>query len=230
MRLFGLTTLLLTTVTTATFADTLNYNVIDLQTEATRLVSNDEMNVRLSLEKTNKQPAELANQINSLMSQGLALAKKYPQVKVKTGNQNTYPIYDTTSRKLKDWRANAELQLTSKDFKAASQLLSELQQTFQMENISFSVSDEQRKKVESELVIEASQNFQQRAQALTQAWRKTNYELVNLNINTNNYEAAPAAMGLMMAKSRVAEAPMTQEVSSGESKITVSANGSIQLK
>jgi predicted secreted protein len=43
-------------------------------------------------------------------------------------------------------------------------LISELQQSFQTQSINFSVSDEQRKKVENELMIEASKNFQQRAQ------------------------------------------------------------------
>lgn len=228
MRHFLISGLLLT-ATTATFADPLTYNVVQVQADATRQVSNDEMNATLYIEKTNKQPAELANQINQMMTQGIASAKKYSQVQVKTGTQRTYPIYDNDSRKLKEWRARAEIQLNSKDFKAMSQLISELQQNFQTADISFSISDEQRKRVENELLVDASKNFQQRAQALTQAWHKTSYELVNLNIDTNNDYPAPA-MNFMMAKARIADAPATQEVSGGESKITVHANGSIQLK
>ena len=99
---------------------------------------------------------------------------------------------------MKEWRGRAEVRLESTDFKAASQLVSELQQNFQTQSISFSVSDAQRKKVENELMVEASKNFQQRAQALAQAWNKSGYNLVNINLNTSNYGGQPVPRMAMM--------------------------------
>ncbi|WP_326518843.1 SIMPL domain-containing protein [Acinetobacter sp. CAAS 2-6] len=209
--------------------ESLNYQIINLQAEASREMSNDEMQAILFIEKSNRQPAELAAQMNQLMSQAIQTARKYPQVKVKTGSQSTYPIYDTDNRKLKEWRGRAEIQINSQDFKAASQLISELQQNFQTESISFSVSDQQRKTVENELMIEASKNFQQRAQAVSKAWNKNQYTLVNLNLNTNNYFPQPMVRS-SMSKLASAEAMPVQDMSAGESKISVNANGSIQLK
>jgi predicted secreted protein len=148
---------------------------------------------------------------------------------VETGTQSTYPIYDNDSNKLKEWRGRAEIRLESKDFKAASQLISELQQSFQTQSINFTVSDEQRKKVENDLMVEASKNFQQRAQMLTQAWNKSQYTLVSLNLNTNNYFPQPV-MRTSMAKFAAAEAAPAQDMAAGESKIIVNANGSIQFK
>ncbi|WP_180115060.1 SIMPL domain-containing protein [Acinetobacter sp. YH12140] len=210
-------------------ADPLNYNIVNIQADATRQVSNDQMYAVLYIEKSNKQPAELATQINQLMTQAVNTARKYPSVKIETGSQTTYPIYDNDSRKLKEWRGRAELRLESTDFKAASQLVSELQQNFQTQSISFSVSDAQRKKVENELMVEASKNFQQRAQALAQAWNKSGYNLVNINLNTSNYGGQPVPRMAMM-KAAAADAIPEQEMAGGESKITVSANGSIQFK
>ena len=208
----------------------LNYNIVNVQAEATRQVSNDLMNATLYIERSNKQPAELASQITQLMNQAMMLAKKYPQVKVETGSQTTYPVYDNENRKLKEWRGRAEVQIESTDFKAASQLVSELQQNFQTESINFTVSDAQRKKVENELIIEASKNFQQRAQMLSQAWSKSGYNLVNLNLNTSNNYPQPMMMRDSMAKFSGAEAADAQNVAAGESKITVNANGTIQFK
>ncbi|WP_180022802.1 SIMPL domain-containing protein [Acinetobacter sp. YH16044] len=210
-------------------ADPLNYNIVNIQADATRQVSNDQMHAVLYIEKSNKQPAELATQINKLMTQAVNTARKYPAVKIETGSQSTYPIYDNDSRKLKEWRGRAEVRLESTDFKAASQLVSELQQNFQTESISFSISDAQRKKVENELMVEASKNFQQRAQALAQAWNKSGYNLVNINLNTSNYGGQPVPRMAMM-KAASADAIPEQEMAGGESKITVSANGSIQFK
>ena len=152
--------------------DAIKYNILNFQAEATRQVSNDEMHAVLFIEKSHKQPAELSTQITQLMNQALNVAKKYPQVKVETGSQTTYPVYDNDSTKLKEWRGRAEINIESTDFKAASQLVSELQQNFQTQSINFTVSDAQRKKVENELMTEASKNFQQRAQILSQAWNK----------------------------------------------------------
>ncbi|WP_180171086.1 SIMPL domain-containing protein [Acinetobacter sp. YH12027] len=210
-------------------ADPLNYNIVNIQADATRQVSNDQMYAVLYIEKSNKQPAELATQINQLMTQAVNTARKYPAVKIETGSQSTYPIYDNDSRKLKEWRGRAEVRLESTDFKAASQLVSELQQNFQTQSISFSVSDAQRKKVENELMVEASKNFQQRAQTLSQAWNKSGYNLVNINLNTSNYGGQPVPRMAMM-KAAAADAIPEQEMAGGESKITVSANGSIQFK
>jgi len=234
MRYLTLSTLVLASAFSATaFAqqnEQLNYNVINVQAEAARKVSNDEMHAVLYIEKSNKQPAELASQITQLMNQAMALAKKYPQVKVETGSQTTYPIYDNENRKLKEWRGRAEIQIESTDFKAASQLIGELQQNFQTQSINFSVSDAQRKKVENELMVEASKNFQQRAQMLSQAWNKSGYNLINLNLNTNNQYPQPIMMRASMAKFSGAEAVDAQDVAAGESKITVNANGAIQFK
>lgn len=233
MRLLALSALLIgTSLATTTFAnnETLNYNLANIQAEATRQVSNDEMHAVLYIEKNNKQPAELAAEISQLMNQAMTIGKKYPQVKIKTGSQNTYPVYDNDNRKLKEWRGRAEVNIESKDFKAASQLISELQQNFQTQSINFSVSDEQRKKVENELITEASKNFQQRAQLLSQAWNKSSYNLVTLNINTNRSYPQPVMM-MQRAKSSMSDsAGMAQDVSAGESKITVNAEGSIQFK
>ena len=211
-------------------AEALNYNLVNVQAEASRQVSNDEMHAVLYIEKSNKQPAELASQITQLMNQAIATSRKYTNVKVETGSQTTYPIYDNDSRKLKEWRGRAEIQIESTDFKAASQLISELQQNFQTQSINFTVSDAQRKKVENELMVEASKNFQQRAQLLSQSWNKSGYNLVNLNLNTSNSYPQPVMMRNSMAKFADVEAAPIPDVAAGESKITVNANGTVQFK
>ena len=232
MRHFAMSTLLIgASFSPNLFAhetEQLNYNLVNIQADASRQVANDEMRAVLYIEKSHKQPAELSNQINQLMNQAQAMARKYSQVKIETGTQSTHPVYDNDNNKLKEWRARAEIQLESKDFKAASQLISELQQHFQTQSINFSVSDDQRKKVENELMIEASKNFQQRALAITQARNKNQYNLVTLNLNTSNYFPQPMMRGA--AKFSMAEAAPAQDMAAGESKIMVNANGSIQLK
>lgn len=208
----------------------LNYNVVNLQAEASRQVSNDEMSAVLYIEKSSKQPAELAQQITKAINFAMAESKKYSTVNLKTGAQSTYPVYDNDSQKLKEWRGRAEIRLQSTDFKATSQLIADLQSQFQTQSIGFNVSDAQRLKVESELMLEASKNFQNRAQAVAQSWNKSRYNLVNLNFNNNSYAPQPMFMRAEMAKVSMAADSVPQEVSAGESKMSVNASGSIQLQ
>ena len=56
--------------------DPLNYNIVNVQADATRQVSNDEMHAVLFIEKNNKQPAELSSQITQLMNQAISISKK----------------------------------------------------------------------------------------------------------------------------------------------------------
>ncbi|MEB3766191.1 SIMPL domain-containing protein [Acinetobacter sp. MD2] len=206
-------------------------NMINLQATASRQVQNDEMQVVLYIEKSNKQPAALATEVTQIMNQALNTAKAYPQVKTTTGTQTTQPIYDDKN-KLKEWRSRAELRLEGTDFKAVSELVSQLQNNFQTQSIQFNVSDNLRRKVENELMIEASKQFQQRAESLTKVWNKTNYQLVNLNINSqnNNYPQAYFRANLMLKASADSEAAPAQNMAAGETKFNVTADGAIQLK
>ena len=205
-------------------------NVLHLQAEASRQVANDQMSAVLYIERSDKNPTALATQINQLMNEALQTAKKFPQVEVKTGSQNTYPVYDDDHLKLKQWRTRAQLELKSTDFKAASLLISNLQQQFQTQGINFSISDERRKQVEDELIVEASKNFQSRAQLLSKAWNSKGYQLGQVNINTNYYQPPIAYRAeMVMATAKMADAVPAQDVESGESKLTVNASGSIHL-
>ncbi|XID75652.1 SIMPL domain-containing protein [Alkanindiges sp. WGS2144] len=204
------------------------YRLIQLQAEASREVANDQMRAILFTELNNNNPASLAQDINRVINEAMRQATRYPQVKVSTGRQNTYPVYDDKN-KLKGWRARAQVELKSTDFKAASDLVAALQSNMQIESIDFSVSDAERRKVENELMVEASQAFQQRAQLLQQSWQASGYELVSLDLNTSNYERPP----IMYAAMKASDARMnieSQNVQGGNSQIRVNASGSVQLR
>ena len=204
--------------------------IVNLQAEAVREVANDEMQATLYSELNDKDAGSLANKINRLLNQTTLIAKRYPSVKIKTGNQNTYPVYDN-KQKLQNWRGRAEVVLTSQDFKQASQLVAELQHNLLLENISFNVSEKQRKQVEDELLIEVSQNFQRRAQILLAPWNATKYELINLQINSSGGYRPMPMMATMVTMQKSADAPVEgQNYQSGNSEVRMTANGSIQLQ
>ena len=205
--------------------------MVNLQTEVSREVQNDEMRATLYTEQSNKNPTTLANQISQSINSAMTAAKRYPNVSVKSTGQSTYPIYDDKNR-LTTWRSRSEIELKSTDFRAMSELMAQLQEQLQLGGVSFNVSTQQRKTVENELLTELTQAFKQRATILQTAWGSSGYELVNLTINTENQQHYPPAVMMargsadMMMEPKVA----TQSVEAGNSRIQISANGTVQLK
>lgn len=203
------------------------YRLIQLQADATREVTNNQMEAVLFTELNSNSPAELSQNITKVLNEAMRQAAKYPQVKVSTGAQSTYPVYDDKN-KLKSWRSRAQIELKSIDFKATSDLIAALQNNMQVQSINFSVSDSERKRVENELMVEASQAFQQRARLLQQSWQATGYELVSLDLNAVNNERPPI-MYAMKARG-AADAMESQNVQGGNSELRVNASGSVQLR
>lgn len=209
--------------------DNLHKRIINLQADASREVANDQMQATLYTELTNNNPTNLAQDINKILNEATRKASQYPQVKISTGAQNTYPIYDDKN-KLKGWRARAQIDLKGTDFKATSDLIAALQGSMQVQSINFSVSEAQRKKVENELLVEASKAFQQRATLLQQSWQATGYELVNMDTNTGSNAQPPMMYAVRAMKMPSAADVDSQNVEAGNTTIRVNANGSIQLR
>lgn len=204
--------------------------MVSLQTEVSREVQNDEMRASFFTEQSHKNPTTLANQINQSINTAMTAAKRYPAVSVTTGGQNTYPIYDDKNR-LTTWRSRSEIELKSTDFRAMSELMAQLQEQLQLGNISFNISNKQRQTVENELLNELTQSFKQRASILKTAWGSSSYELVTLNINTESQPHYPQPMMMMRGNADMMESKVApQSVEAGNSRIQISANGTIQLK
>jgi predicted secreted protein len=216
--------------TTPSFAENPEHRIISLQVETNREVQNYQMQATLYTELNNASPTVLAKETSQIINRSMDLAKAYPAVHVNSGAQNTYPIYDDKN-KLTGWRSRAEIQLKTSDFKAGSELIAQLQTKMQLSGVNFSVSNEQRMKVENELMTEIIGIFRARASKLQQAWSASKYELVNMTINSSSDEPRPYPMMMRAAKfESVSAAPQPQTLESGNSRVQITANGSIQLQ
>ncbi len=233
LRRSHLSAIVLTIMTTlssaASFAEAPEHRIISLQADTSREVQNDQMQATLYAELNHSNPTVLAKQTAQIMNQAMGLAKNYATVRVSNGAQNTYPIY-SEKNKLTGWRSRAEIQLKTSDFKAGSELIAQLQSNMQLEGVNFSVSSEQRMKVENELLTEVSNIFRERSSQLQRAWGAAKYELVNLNINSSSDEPRPYAMMRSAKFEMASDAVAPQTIQSGNSRVRISANGSIQLQ
>lgn len=206
-----------------------DHRVIELQAQAWHEVNNDEAVAILYTQQQAANPQQLNQLIQQKLNTAFDAAKKYPTVKVSSGSQNTSPIYNQNQR-ITGWTTHAEIILKSTDLKSVSELLGILQDQLMLQSLQFQVSTQQREDVESKLIAEVSQKFQQRATIAQKAWQSTDYELVKFKILSNTQSNNPimhqnAAAYATDAESAAAPAP----IQAGQSQIVVEAVGSIQL-
>jgi predicted secreted protein len=89
-----------------------------------------------------------------------------------------------------------------------------------------SVSPERRRKVEDELVVEALQAFQARAELVSKSFGASGYRLVEVHVGTGGGGPPRPMMRTMAADAEMAP----PAIEGGTSELSASANGSIELQ
>jgi len=221
------TALLLTAMMGGAHAETTGYDQLTFQSEVKEEIQNDEVRASLYKKAQATDSKTLATTLNNTINSAMKIAKRYPSVTVSTGQQSTYPRYDKND-KIIGWTGQANIDLKSTDFAATSQLIADLQETLVMDNLNFGVSDTKKTALEQKLMTEASRAFQQQAKNLTRAWDARSYRVVNVNLNTGSNYPRPMYSAMAM-KSPSADSVPSQNFESGNSTISVTANGTIEL-
>ncbi|WP_288998790.1 SIMPL domain-containing protein [uncultured Psychrobacter sp.] len=222
------TACLMTAMIGSAHAEPTGYDQLSFQTEVKEEVQNDEVRASMYKKAQASTSKALATTLNTSINNAMKIAKRYPSVTVSTGQQRTYPRYDKND-KIIGWTGQASIDLKSTDFAATSQLIADLQETLVMDNLNFGVSDSKKDALEQKLMTEASRAFQQQAKNLTRAWNARGYRVVTVNLNTGNNYPRPM-YGSMNMKAEAADASVpSQSFESGNSTISVTANGTIEL-
>ncbi|NND92972.1 MAG: SIMPL domain-containing protein [Granulosicoccus sp.] len=206
------------------------YNVFSLSSEASADVDNDLMIASLVVQQEDKDPAVLADKVNSTMAWAVDLLRPYSTLKVKTRDYQTYPRYDTSqSRRLIGWRATQTLQLETDDFEVAGKAIQTLQEKLQVQGIRLTVKPATRKAAADDLIDEALNAFKERARLIQKNMGASAFKVLEVNVQSDQGNGpmfnARAEMADVMRSSAVAE-PV---VEAGTSQVSVQVYGRVQL-
>ena len=203
------------------------YNTVELQAGAQRELANDTVTANLYVELNDANPAALAAAVNKAANEALRAAREYPGVRVRSGNNQTYPVY-AKGNVQQGWRARAEIRIESKDFEAASRLIGKLQAGMQLGSTAFSVSPEARRQAENELIAEAIAAFKVRADIVRRALGGRSYKIQRLNVSTG-YSAPPPRFAVARAMAAGAPEVAAPNFEGGVSMVTVTVGGAIEV-
>jgi len=217
---------LLTGINAAFADDELRYNQVRLQSQQTEAVSNDTMHVSMNTYAEMQDPAKLAAKINNDMEWALQQAKQVQGVKINTGSYQTWPI--TRKEVTTGWRGQQDLVLESADTETLSRLVGQLQDRLQIKSMNFTVSDEKRAGVENRLIDAALDAFKQRAGIIGDNLKASDFRIVEINVNTSTQRPPMLRQARMASMSM--EASDAVAVEGGESDVSVTVNGTIELQ
>jgi predicted secreted protein len=201
------------------------FNVFNLQAQAEREIPNDQMIVTLATEHEGSNAASISQEINRDMQWALDIIKTYKDVDSKTGNYQTYPIYNKQT--ITGWRSSQQIEIKSENMAGLTELVGKLQEKLQVTQMNFSPTDATRKQHENELIEEAMLAFRERVAIVGKHMDQKSHRIVNIHINTGGYQ--PPIMYERAMKTMAMDVAPSLAVEAGMSKITVTVNGSVQF-
>ncbi len=202
-----------------------HYDRVHLSASAQKRVQNDIAIATLYAQEEGGDAAGLADRVNTRISEAVTLVEQHDVVQLQTSSYSTSPVYH--NNKISGWRVRQSIRLESRDMALLSDLVGQLQQTLNLQNISFAVSPELKNSTDDELINEALKVFEQRAKNITQQLGRRDFRIVDIAIgnSVDHYPRRPFEAAVM-SSAKVA-AP---SIESGEQTLEVTVSGQIELE
>lgn len=198
---------------------------VDLSSEASSAATNDLARAAIFAEATASSPSEVSKKVNRLVADATKTLKKYPEVKTKTSNTHTYPVYSEKG-KVEAWRMRYDLVLESSNIALLSDVLGEIQVSMAVGSVNLLPSLDSRKKAENEAILAALAAFKARAQMIADSEGR-HYRVKQMNVGVGDRIDNPIMLSRAKAFSAEA-APMPIEA--GETQISVNVSGQIEIE
>ena len=205
-------------------------NVAQLSTSGSIEVQPDLLLIAMNTTASGADANAVQSQLKLALDAALAIARPAVlsgQLELRTGNFSLYPRYDKNG-KINGWQGSTELILDGRDFSRITATAGKIQ-SLTIGNVSFSLSREQRTKVEAEAQTNAIERFKAKALGVAKSFGFSGYTLreVSISANDQNIQPRPRFMA-MQAKANESDSPMSIEV--GKTTVTVSINGFVQMR
>ena len=199
-------------------------------------VDQDLLVASLRIQQELKSASEVQNTINLAMEKAVALAKKYPSLKIETGQYYVSPDYrqikdpqtGERTQEIEKWRGSQTLIIKSKKSDDVLKVTGEIQDLgFIMNNLGYELSTEKYEETRDALMEETVKALQERAQRVAKALGKGTVDIVEINVDAQPMNPQPMyARAQMMEMSSVASDKMqapTAEAGTSDVSMTINA-------
>ncbi|MBS0316092.1 MAG: SIMPL domain-containing protein [Proteobacteria bacterium] len=206
-------------------------NVVRLSAQGAVDVQQDWLAITLGTTQEGPDAGTVQNKLKAALDAALAQARRAAapgRLEARTGNFSLGPRY-ASNGKISGWQGSAELVLEGRDFALVSGTAGSLS-TMNVNNVAFSLSREQRAKVEGEAQAAAVNSFKTRASEIAKEFGFAGYTLREVSVNANDQGPPPLRPRMMAMEARAALSEAPVPVEAGKSTVLVTVAGTVQLK
>ncbi len=205
-------------------------NVVQLSASASVDVRQDLLTMVLSTTREGPEPGAVQTELKTALDAALAEVKMQAepgQFEVRTGNFSLYPKQNKDGR-ITTWQGRAELVLEGRDFARISAAAGRIQ-TLTVAQSSFGLSREQRANAERDAQQQAIRNFRAKSTDVAKSFGLQEATIREVNVMANDQFPPPMYRMRSMAAPAAIAADAPIPVEAGNSTVTVTVQGSVQL-
>ena len=206
-------------------------NQVQLSATAAQDVAQDWLSLSMTTSRDGTDANQIQAQLKTALDAALQEAKKAAQpgqLDVRTGNFSLSPRY-ARDGKISGWVGSIELVMEGRDFGRISTTAGKIT-TLTMGNIAFSLSREQRARVETETQAAAIERFKGKAGEIAKSFGFASYTLGQVAVSASD-QAMPVPRPRMMAmKASSSLADEAIPVEAGKATVSTTVSGSVLLK
>lgn len=221
--------LVVLSMTTALAADPpVPSGVVALTASASVEVTRDLMAVTLSATREGTDASTVQSALKQALDAALLEARgaaRPGQIDVRTGNFSMNPRYSPKGQ-LNGWQGTAELVIEGRDLTGIGQLAGRIQ-SMTIARVAQGLSREQREKAESGVTAQAIARYRTQAAEVTKQFGYSSYAVREVSVNSNE-QGGPEPM-MMRAKVFAAAADAPLPVEAGQTSVTVTVSGTVQM-
>ena len=205
-------------------------NVVQLSASAMADAQQDVLSMSLSTTRDGSDAALVQSLLKVALDSALVEARKAAQpgqLEVRTGQFSLYPRQNRDGKQT-GWQGTAELVLEGRDFGRIAATAGRLT-SLAVSGVNFSLSREQRSRVENEVQAQAIERFRARALEIARGFGFAGYTLGEVQVGNQEQGVLPRTRLMAMAPGvAMAEAPVPVEA--GKTAVTVTVSGTVHLK
>ncbi len=219
----------------ATLAAPALQNVLTLSAQASTDVPQDLISIQLGINREAADAATVQAQLKQAIDAALAEARKAAvprQLEVRSGPFSLFPKYTNPARgeapRISGWQGQASIVLEGRDIARVSELAGRLS-GLQVQSLAFGLSREAREAAEKEVTQQAIGRFRAQADEYTRLFGLSAYVIREVAVQRGG-EFSPRPMMMARGVAMAAEAAAPVPAEPGKASVSVTVNGSVQMR
>lgn len=197
-------------------------------------VEEDLLIVNLRFETEGKNSQEVQKEINEKMTNALAEVKKHKKIRASTEHYSVYkysPRVKKGEKRRTIWKGSQSMQLKSKDSTEILKTTGILQSMgLAVNGLSYVVSPELREETRDSLMEKSVEKLLNKAKRVAKVLGKDDIEVININVDSNNYYPSPMPMRASGLSMKSMDAESVPVASPGQSRISTTVSATILIK